>query len=89
MRRAAGGGDMALARAVAELARLIKGYGDTHARGSANYQRIVTALVEPALQRPDGADEAAALIRRARAAALADPEGASRGTVLAAAQPSP
>ena len=42
-------GETALASEIAELARLIKGYGDTHARGPANYARIVETLVEPAL----------------------------------------
>jgi indolepyruvate ferredoxin oxidoreductase, beta subunit len=73
-------GDLALARDVAELARLIKGYGDTHARGVSNYERIVAAVVAPALARSDPG--AAAAVRRARRAALADPEGTSLDTVL-------
>ena len=34
---------------VAECARLIKGYGDTHARGLANYRSIEARVVRPAL----------------------------------------
>ena len=83
VRRAADCGDASLAREIAELARLIKGYGDTHARGTANYQRIVETLVEPALARHIVG--ASAEVRRAREAALADPEGASLGNVLASA----
>ena len=83
VRRAADGGDAALAREIAELARLIKGYGDTHARGTANYRRIVETLVEPALSRH--VVGAGAEVRRAREAALAEPEGTSLGNVLASA----
>lgn len=64
--------DLALALEVAELARLIKGYGDTHKRGTGNYGRIVETLVEPAIA---GAPFDAAAIRKAREAALSDPEG--------------
>ena len=38
-----------LAREIAECARLIKGYGDTHKRGSDNYRRIAAEVIEPAL----------------------------------------
>ena len=38
-----------LALEIAECARLIKGYGDTHARGLSNYRAIETRLIEPAL----------------------------------------
>src|SRR4029077_5013078 len=36
--------DAALARGVADCARLIKGYGETHRRGKANFLAIVDAL---------------------------------------------
>lgn len=75
-------GDLALAREVVELARLIKGYGDTHARGSGNYARIVNGLVVPALE--GALPGAAERVRRAREAALADPEGKSLDSTLAA-----
>ena len=38
-----------LAIEIAECARLIKGYGDTHKRGSANYRLIENELILPAL----------------------------------------
>ena len=72
--------DAGLAREVAECARLIKGYGDTHRRGKANFLAIVDALVE----NPPSADvqEQSAAIRKARDAALADPEGQALGRSL-------
>ncbi len=72
--------DTALALEVAECARLIKGYGETHRRGKANFLAIVDALVEnPAT--PNLREQAAA-IRKAREAALADPEGKHLGQAL-------
>jgi indolepyruvate ferredoxin oxidoreductase, beta subunit len=72
--------DAELAREVAECARLIKGYGETHRRGRANFIAIVDALVEnPATA--DARSQAAA-IRKAREAALADPEGKHLGQAL-------
>jgi indolepyruvate ferredoxin oxidoreductase beta subunit len=72
--------DAALAFEVAECARLIKGYGETHRRGKANFLAIVDALVEnPATANPA---EQAAAIRKAREAALADPEGKALGASL-------
>jgi indolepyruvate ferredoxin oxidoreductase beta subunit len=72
--------DAGLAFEVAECARLIKGYGETHRRGKANFLAIVDALVE----NPDSADPhtQAAAIRKAREAALADPEGKALGATL-------
>lgn len=77
---AAGGRELALE--VIELAGLIKGYGDTHARGLASYRRIVDTLVVPAIEAPS--DAAAGRIRSAREAALADPEGRSLSAALGA-----
>jgi len=72
--------DPRLAFEVAECARLIKGYGETHRRGKANFLAIVDALVEnPATSSPA---EQAAAIRKAREAALADPEGKALGASL-------
>jgi indolepyruvate ferredoxin oxidoreductase beta subunit len=45
--------DEALARQVATLPRLIKGYSDTHARGKAKFLHILDTLIEPALQTGD------------------------------------
>jgi len=72
--------DAALAFEVAECARLIKGYGETHRRGKANFLAIVDALVE----NPATSDlsEQRKAIRTAREAALADPEGKALGTAL-------
>jgi indolepyruvate ferredoxin oxidoreductase beta subunit len=72
--------DAALALEVAECARLLKGYGETHRRGKANFLAILDALVE----HPAASDvrEQAAAIRKAREAALADPEGKALGTAL-------
>jgi indolepyruvate ferredoxin oxidoreductase, beta subunit len=72
--------DVALAMQIAECARLIKGYGETHRRGKANFLAIIDALVEnPAAASPA---EQAAAIRKAREAALADPEGKALGASL-------
>jgi indolepyruvate ferredoxin oxidoreductase beta subunit len=61
-----------LALEVVECAGLLKGYGETHRRGRGNFLAILDALVEnPATDDP--AAQAAA-IRKAREAALADPE---------------
>ncbi len=70
----------ALALEVAQCATLLKGYGETHRRGKANFLAILDALVE----NPPTADPAAqaGAIRRAREAALADPEGKALGGAL-------
>ena len=72
----------ALALEIALCGRLIKGYGDTHARGKGNFLRIMDTLVEGGVV----ADAAARgqAIRMAREAALADPEGRSLEGSLAA-----
>jgi indolepyruvate ferredoxin oxidoreductase beta subunit len=69
-----------LAFEIAECARLIKGYGETHRRGKANFLAILDALVDhPATT--DATAQAQA-IRKAREAALADPEGKALGGAL-------
>jgi indolepyruvate ferredoxin oxidoreductase, beta subunit len=75
---AALGKDFALE--VIELARLIKGYGSTHKRGSTNFDTIVAAIVRPALAAKRGNPAA---VKKARDAALADPEGETLGKTLA------
>jgi indolepyruvate ferredoxin oxidoreductase beta subunit len=69
-----------LALEIAECARLVKGYGETHRRGKANFLAILDALVE----NPPTADprEQARAIRKAREAALADPEAKALGKAL-------
>jgi len=72
--------DATLALEIAECARLIKGYGETHRRGKANFLALIDALVEnPPTASPL---EQAKAIRTAREAALADPEGKALGTAL-------
>ncbi|MEM7467772.1 MAG: indolepyruvate oxidoreductase subunit beta family protein [Pseudomonadota bacterium] len=66
--------NMDLAVEITECQHLIKGYGDTHARGLKNYQRIMTYLDE-------NPDCTANKIRALRTAALAD----EHGTQLSAA----
>lgn len=74
--------DRELALEVTEMARLIKGYGSTHARGNANFDKIVDAVIRPALA--SGAASAAGAIRKTREAALADPEGETLAKEIAA-----
>jgi indolepyruvate ferredoxin oxidoreductase beta subunit len=64
------------AHATALCGRLIKGYGDTHARGHANLARILDTLTSDlALARLGDAGLLATAIDSARDAALADPDG--------------
>ena len=72
--------DAALAKEIAACATLLKGYGETHRRGKGNFLAIMDALVE----NPATADlaEQAKAIRKARDAALADPEGKALGGAL-------
>jgi len=69
----AGKRDAGLALEIARCASLVKGYGETHRRGKGNFLALLDALVE----NPPTADprEQAQAIRKAREAALADPEG--------------
>jgi indolepyruvate ferredoxin oxidoreductase beta subunit len=72
-----------LALEIVECAGLIKGYGDTHKRGSANYERIARAVMAPALAGRIPLDRAIDALASARAAALADPDGESLARCLA------
>src|SRR5215470_18436707 len=73
----------ALALEVAECARLIKGYGDTHARGLANYRAIEERVIRPALAGEIAPARAVDAIANARTAALVDPEGEGLAKCLA------
>jgi indolepyruvate ferredoxin oxidoreductase, beta subunit len=73
-----------LALEIVACAGLIKGYGDTHRRGSHNYHRIVQAVITPALAGRLPLGRAIDAIASARAAALADPDGVSLDRCLAA-----
>jgi indolepyruvate ferredoxin oxidoreductase beta subunit len=68
---------------VAECARLIKGYGDTWQRGSANYRTIEAQVIRPALAGRIARNQAADAIASARTAALVDPEGDGLAKCLA------
>jgi indolepyruvate ferredoxin oxidoreductase beta subunit len=68
---------------VAECARLIKGYGDTWQRGSANYQTIEAQVIRPALAGRIPLAQATDAIASARTAALVDPEGEGLAKCLA------
>jgi indolepyruvate ferredoxin oxidoreductase beta subunit len=59
----------ALAVEVAQCQRLVKGYSDTHARGLANYEKVMAAVARA------GALLAPATLRELREAALADEHG--------------
>ena len=59
-----------LAVEIARLQRLIKGYGDTHARGMKSFNAIMDVLDRFATD-----DEAAETIRKLSDAALADEDG--------------
>jgi indolepyruvate ferredoxin oxidoreductase beta subunit len=67
---------------IAECARLIKGYGDTHARGLSNYRAIEAQLIRPALTGLIPPARAADAVASARTAALVDPEGESLARTL-------
>lgn len=71
-----------LALEIAECARLIKGYGDTHARGTANYAAIEARVIAPALAGHMPVAQAADAVASARTAALTDPEGESLAECL-------
>ncbi len=71
--RASAARDLGLALEVALCGRLIKGYGDTHRRGKDNFTRILDTIVAGGTFASDGTRASA--IRKAREAALADPEG--------------
>lgn len=72
-----------LALEVTECARLIKGYGDTHARGLANFRTIERRVIRPALAGQIPPQRAADAVASARTAALVDPEGEGLAKCLA------
>ena len=79
----------AIALEVAECARLIKGYGDTYARGLANYRAIEARVIRPVLRGQIPLDRTADAIANARTAALVDPEGESLAKCLATIEGQP
>jgi indolepyruvate ferredoxin oxidoreductase beta subunit len=74
-------GDLALE--VADCARLIKGYGDTHKRGSTNYALMESRIIQPALAGRIPVRTGIDAIASARTAALADPDGDALARCLA------
>jgi len=70
----------ALAVEIADCQRLVKGYGETHERGAANFDAIL-ADADARRQRADAADR----VRALRIAALADDQGIALSEALAAA----
>jgi len=73
-----------LALEIVECARLIKGYGDTHKRGTGNYRQIEATVIRPALAGQIPLRQAADAVASARTAALVDPDGESLAKCLAA-----
>ena len=67
-------GDAALAAEVLRCRQLIKGYSDTHTRGTGKFDRLMLAV--PQLS---GQPEAGATLASLRAAALLDPNGKALG----------
>jgi indolepyruvate ferredoxin oxidoreductase beta subunit len=80
-----------LALEVAQLGRLIKGYGDTNRRGKDNFNRIMQTLIEGRDLAGVDAAQLAAAVRTAREAALANPDEKHLDSKLAAfgVQPRP
>jgi indolepyruvate ferredoxin oxidoreductase beta subunit len=72
-----------LALEVAECARLIKGYGDTHKRGTSSYRAIEARVIRPVLAGRLPARSGADALASARTAALVDPEGEGLAKCLA------
>jgi indolepyruvate ferredoxin oxidoreductase beta subunit len=72
--------DRALALEVARCQRLVKGYGDTHARGWTNFRRLMLE-VDRLVGKPDAAARLAMLCD----AALADENGQALAKALEAA----
>jgi indolepyruvate ferredoxin oxidoreductase beta subunit len=70
--------DPRLATEIVRCRRLVKGYGDTHARGSSKFDRV-TGAVDRLAGRADAAD----WVRRLREAALADEDGRTLDGALA------
>jgi len=68
---------------LAELARLIKGYGSTHRRGTHNYKRIINGLVKPILENGNISKQEVKKMRLVRYAATKDPDGSDLEKVLA------
>jgi len=84
LRIAASAADYQLAVEIAECQRLIKGYGDTHARGLKSYEAIMQFV-----DRSAGRAALAPAVRRLRSAALADEDGRALESALRDLDPPP
>ncbi len=78
-----------LAMEVAECARLIKGYGSTHKRGTDNFRTIETRVIGPAIDGRLPLRQGIDAIASARIAALVDPEGESLQSCIEALEQRP
>ena len=76
-----------LAYELALCGNLVKGYGETSARGHRNLTAVLDDLAPQPT--PDEGDAAADRVRTAREAALADPEGRTLARALGLAPPAP
>ena len=76
--------DPAAAREVIATAALVRGYADTYKRGLANWNRIMEAVVEPALAGALPRGQFADAVLQARLAAMKDPEGEALANTIAA-----
>ncbi len=74
--------DYDLALEVVECAGVLKGYGETHARGRGNFLHLLDDILAPGLAAGGAAAATAVTLREARGAALADPEGAALSKIL-------
>ena len=72
-----------LAMEVIELARLIKGYGDTLKRGMSNFRAIETRVIRPILSGQIHPKRGVDALASARTAALLDPDGEALEKCLA------
>jgi len=70
--------DYPLAVEITRCQRLIKGYGDTHERGTRNFEAVMAGL-----QTLEARDDAAECVARLREAALADEQGGALDEALA------
>ena len=77
---AAARGELELATEIARCQRLVKGYGDTHARGWRNFETLQQQWQRPGAVTP-------ARLAALRAAALADEQGHALAAALAAQDP--
>ncbi|MBV8450403.1 MAG: hypothetical protein JO124_20700, partial [Hyphomicrobiales bacterium] len=75
---AAAAKDYVLAVEIAECRGLVKGYGDTHERGVANYESII-GLIDHLAEKPEPAKR----VQELRKAAVADDSGSALKAAIA------